>query len=45
MTPTIGNLRVVAGITRSSCTNYGLHIETALFLDKLWDAFGSMVRD
>ena len=33
MSPTIGNLRVAAGITRFNVTNYGLHIETALFLD------------
>ena len=42
--PTIGNIRVVAGVTRASRTNYGSRIETALFLDILGDAFGSMAR-
>ena len=42
MTPIIGNIRVVAGITRASRTNCGLRIETALFLDILGDAFVSM---
>ena len=38
MAPTIGNIRVVASVTRASRTDYGSRIETALFLDILGDA-------